>query len=52
MDALRGLIYAPVSLAIQSEVNEELVRRLNAGEIPGARKRFWQRTEQGAVGGV
>ena len=28
MEALRGLIYAPVALAIQSEVNEELVRRL------------------------
>ena len=27
MEALRGLIYAPVALAIQSEVNEELVRR-------------------------
>lgn len=40
MDALRGLIYAPVSLAIQSEVNEELVRRLNAGEIPGVKEAF------------
>ena len=30
MEALRGLIYAPVALAIQSEVNEELVRRLSA----------------------
>ena len=30
MEALRGLIYAPVALAIQSEVNEELVRLANA----------------------
>lgn len=40
MEALRGLIYAPVALAIQSEVNEELVRRLNAGEIPHVRQAF------------
>lgn len=40
MDALRGLTYAPVALAIQSEVNEELVRRLNGGEIPGVRQAF------------
>ena len=40
MEAMRGLIYAPVSLAIQSEVNEELVRRLNAGEIPGVKNAF------------
>ena len=40
IEALRGLIYAPVALAIQSEVNEELVRRLNAGEIPHVRQAF------------
>lgn len=40
MEALRGLTYAPVALAIQSEVNEELVRRLNSGEIPGVRQAF------------
>lgn len=40
MEALRGLIYAPVALAIQSEVNEELVRRLNAGEVPHVRQAF------------
>lgn len=34
MEALRGLVYAPVALAIQSEVNEELVTRLKSGEIP------------------
>lgn len=40
MAALRGLVYAPVALAVQSEVNEELVRRLNAGEVPGIRHAF------------
>ncbi|WP_082023890.1 aminotransferase class V-fold PLP-dependent enzyme [Clostridium polynesiense] len=40
MEALRGLIYAPVSLAIQAEVNEELVERLNSGEIPGVKNAF------------
>ncbi len=40
MEALRGLVYAPVSLAIQSEVNEELVRRLRNGEIPEVKDAF------------
>lgn len=40
MEALRGLIYAPVSLAIQSEVNEELVKRLNSNEIPEIKDAF------------
>ncbi|MDV4150408.1 aminotransferase class V-fold PLP-dependent enzyme [Clostridium sp. AL.422] len=40
MEALRGLVYAPVSLAIQSEVNEELVRRLREGEIPEIKDAF------------
>lgn len=40
MAVLRGLIYAPVALAVQSEVNEELVRRLNAGELPGVKRAF------------
>ena len=40
MAVLRGLAYAPVALAVQSEVNEELVRRLNAGELPGVRRAF------------
>lgn len=40
MAALRGLIYAPVSLAVQSEVGDELVRRLNNGEVPGVRRAF------------
>lgn len=40
MEALRGLIYAPVSLAIQSEVNEELVKRLKEGEIKEVKDAF------------
>lgn len=40
MSALRGLIYAPVQLAIQAEVNEELVQRLNAGEVKGVKNAF------------
>jgi hypothetical protein len=35
MEILRGMIYAPVALAIQAEVNEELILRLKSGEIPG-----------------
>lgn len=35
MEALRGLVYAPVSLALQAKVVEEVVSRLNAGEVPG-----------------
>lgn len=40
MEALRGLVYAPVSLAIQSEVNEELVTRLKNGEIKEIKDAF------------
>lgn len=40
LDVLHGLVYAPVSLAIQAQVNEECVRRLNAGEIPGVKSAF------------
>lgn len=40
MEALRGLIYAPVSLAIQAEVNNEIVDRLNKGEVPGVKNAF------------
>lgn len=34
MEALRGLVYAPVALALQARVVEEVVTRLNAGEMP------------------
>ena len=40
MAALRGLVYAPVQLAIQAEVNEELVLRLNNGEVKGVKNAF------------
>ena len=40
MEVLRGLVYAPVALAIQAQVGEELVRRLNAGEIPEVKNAF------------
>lgn len=40
MEALRGLVYAPVALAIQSEVNEALVKRLNSGEVTGIKNAF------------
>ncbi|MDR2772365.1 MAG: aminotransferase class V-fold PLP-dependent enzyme [Elusimicrobiota bacterium] len=33
MDALRGLVYAPLALAVQAQVVEELAGRLNSGEI-------------------
>lgn len=40
MEAMRGLIYAPVSLAIQGEVNEELLNRLKSGEVPAVKDAF------------
>lgn len=40
LEALRGLVYAPVALAIQAEVNEEVVNRLNNGEVKGVKQAF------------
>jgi cystathionine beta-lyase/cystathionine gamma-synthase len=40
LEALRGLVYAPVALAIQAEVNNELVDRLNNRELRGVKKAF------------
>ncbi len=40
LEVLRGLVYAPVSLAIQAQVNDRLVQRLTSGEIPGIRDAF------------
>lgn len=40
LDVLHGLIYAPVALAIQAQVNEECVKRLKSGEIPQVRDAF------------
>lgn len=40
LDVLHGLTYAPVALAIQAQVNEECVRRLQNGEIPEVKNAF------------
>lgn len=40
LEALRGLIYAPVMLAIQAKVNETLVEKLNNGVVPGVKRAF------------
>ncbi|MEG2117468.1 MAG: aminotransferase class V-fold PLP-dependent enzyme, partial [Clostridia bacterium] len=40
LEVLRGLTYAPVALAIQSEVNERVIKRLNGGEIKGVKNAF------------
>ena len=40
MEVLRGLVYAPVSLAIQAEVNEELVKNLKSDGIPEIKNAF------------
>jgi cystathionine beta-lyase/cystathionine gamma-synthase len=40
MAVLRGLVYAPVALAIQASVGEELIKRLNSGEIPDIKNAF------------
>ena len=40
MDTLRGLTYAPVSLAIQAEVAEELVVKLKECDIPEIKDAF------------
>lgn len=40
MAVLRGLTYAPVALSIQAEVNNELVNRLNSGELKGVKSAF------------
>lgn len=40
LEVLRGLTYAPVALAIQADVGEECVKRLQAGAVPGVRHAF------------
>ncbi len=37
LDVLRGLVYAPVSLAVQARQGEEILRRLKAGEVKGVK---------------
>lgn len=36
--SLKSLVFAPVALAVQSEVVERVLGRLNAGEVPGVRR--------------
>lgn len=38
LEVLRGLVYAPVALAIQATVCEETARRLNQQELPGVKQ--------------
>ncbi|SKC81753.1 aminotransferase class V-fold PLP-dependent enzyme [Maledivibacter halophilus] len=40
MNALRSLVYAPVSLAIQAEEGNKIVYRLNSGEVRGIKSSF------------
>lgn len=40
MEALRSLVYAPVMLAIQKEVGNEVVERINNGEVKGIKSAF------------
>ena len=40
MEALRSLVYAPVALAIQAQVCDEVVERLCGGEVKGVKNAF------------
>ena len=40
LDVLHGLVYAPVSLAIQAQVGQECVRRLKEGDVPHVKDAF------------
>ncbi len=40
MDVLRGLVYAPVLLAVQAKTGEEVVERLKGGEVEGIKDVF------------
>ncbi|HEY3591522.1 MAG TPA: aminotransferase class I/II-fold pyridoxal phosphate-dependent enzyme [Buttiauxella sp.] len=40
MEALRGLVFAPVMHAVQAQVNDELVKAINAGAIPQIKNAF------------
>ena len=40
LDVLRGLVYAPVALAIEAEESEKCVKRLRSGEIPEVKEAF------------
>ncbi|MDR1893424.1 MAG: aminotransferase class I/II-fold pyridoxal phosphate-dependent enzyme [Spirochaetales bacterium] len=38
LEALRGLVYAPVALALQAQVCSETAERLGRGEVPGVKE--------------
>ena len=38
--SLKGLVYAPVALAVQSEVVDKVLERLNAGEVAGVTRAY------------
>lgn len=40
IDVLRGMIYAPVALAISAKVSESVCDRLNQGEVPGVEEAY------------
>jgi hypothetical protein len=40
LEALRALTYAPVALAIQAQVVDEVVAELNAGRVPGVARAY------------
>lgn len=40
MDALRSMVYTPVSFAIQAEEGNKIIDRLNSGEIEGIQSAF------------
>ncbi|AOT70358.1 aminotransferase class V-fold PLP-dependent enzyme [Geosporobacter ferrireducens] len=40
MDALRSLVYTPVSFAVQAEEGNKIINRLNSGEIKGIQSAF------------
>ncbi|RPH28750.1 aminotransferase class V-fold PLP-dependent enzyme [Buttiauxella warmboldiae] len=40
MDALRGLVFAPVMHAVQAQVNDSLVKQLSTGSIPLVKQAF------------
>jgi len=49
LEALRGMIYAPVALAISAGVADEVTARLKAGEIPGVADAYVVNTQSKVV---
>ncbi len=49
MEALRGLVYAPVALSITGEVCDEVAQRLNDGELDHVRAAYVANAESKAV---